>query len=176
MSFNRDRATAFVVALAVTVAVLVAGQLAWHKYAVAKPLDAGLREIPGVTAASWQEAKNGDVVINVTLGGVENLAVTHGDIETAAKNILGRRPSRIILTDTRTPELDDLYYAVHYHIQEAIAAGNFAAMAGQINTQAAARGVQAKIYVDARAVYLQLAKDGADLYAVVPREAPREVK
>lgn len=176
MSFNRDRATAFVAALAVTVVVLVAGQLAWHKYAVAKPLDAGLRDIPGVTAASWEEAKNGDIAINVTLGGVDNLAATYSNIETTAKNILGRRPSRITIADTRTPELEGLYYFLHYHIQEAIATGNYAAMAGHIHTQSAARGAQAKVYVDTRAVYLQLAKDGASLYAVVPREAPREVK
>lgn len=175
MNLRRDNVTTFVIALAVTVGVLVAGQLLWQKYAVAKPLGAGLRDIPGVQTAAWEEGKNGDISINVTLAGVGNLAATYGDIEATAKNILGRRPARIILTDSRTPELEALHYDVHFHLQEAIATGNFAVMAERVQAKAAAAGAEARVHVDARAVYLQLARGGAALYDVVPRDA-REVK
>ncbi len=177
MNLKRSAFTTYVAALAVTVAVLVAGQLLWQKYAVARPLDTGLRDIPGVTAASWEENKNGDLTINVALGSVDNLAKTYGQIGATAKNILGRTPARISLTDSRTPELEALYYGIHLYIQEAIFTGNFSAMAERIDARASAAGADDRVYVDAANVYVQLTRQGAALYAVVPRaEAPREVK
>jgi len=177
MNFKRDNWLTFVIALAVTVATLVAGQLMWQKYAVARPLDSGLQGIAGVTAATWEENKNGDITINITLGGVDNLAKTYGEIGDTAKRILGRRPARVILADNRTPELEALYYSLHYHLQEAIFTGNFSTMADHVDAKARAAGAQANVYVDDRNVYLQLSKAGAALYAVVPRPAAvQEVK
>lgn len=178
MNFKRDNRLTFVIALAVTVAVLVAGQLLWQKYAVARPLGSGLQGIAGVAAASWDESKNGDITINVTLGGVDNLARTYGEIGETAKTILGKRPARTNLADSRTPELETLYHSVHLHLQEAIVTGNFSAMADRVDAKARAAGAEAKVFVDARNVYLQLHKAGASLYAVVPRPdaAAREVK
>ncbi|MDT8901582.1 hypothetical protein [Anaeroselena agilis] len=178
MNFKRDNRLAFVIALAVTVATLVAGQLLWQKYAVARPLDSGLQGIAGVTAASWDESKNGDITINVTLGGVDNFAKTYGEIGETAKTILGKRPARINLVDSRTPELETLFHAVHFHLQEAVATGNFSAMAERVDAKARAAGADATMYVDARNVYLRLTRGGASLYAVVPRPeaAAREVK
>jgi hypothetical protein len=170
MNWKRDNWTVFVATLAVTVAVLVAGQLMWQKFAVARPLDRGLKEIAGVESAVWEENKNGDVVIKVALADVPNLAKTYGDIDTAAKRVLGRRPARVVLTDRRSPELEQLYYTCHYNIQEAIATGGFTTMAERVQTAARAVGAEAKVYVDAHSVYLQLKKDGAELYAVVPRQ------
>ncbi len=170
MNFKRSAFLTYVAALAVTVAVLVAGQLLWQKYAVARPLDAGLQGIPGVAAASWEEGKNGDLTINVTLGSVDNLAKTYGQIGATAKTILGRPPARINLADSRTPELEALYYGIHLYIQEAIFTGNFAAMAERVDAKARAAGADAGVYVDAANVYVQLAREGAALYAVIPRE------
>lgn len=177
MNMKRDNWLTFVAALAVTVAVLVAGQLLWQKYAVARPLDAGLRGIAGVTAASWDEGRNGDLTINVTLGNVDNLPKTYGEIGDTAKNILGRRPARIALADSRTPELENLAYSLNIPVQEAIKTGNFTAMAERVAAAARAAGADARVSVDAANVYIQLARDGAALYEVVPRsDAVREVK
>lgn len=170
MNWKRDNWTVFVVALALTVAMLVAGQLMWQKFAVARPLDRGLKEIAGVESAVWEENKNGDVTIKVALADVSNLAKTYGDIDSAAKRVLGKRPARVVLSDHRSPELEELYYTCHYNIQEAIATGGFTAMADRVQTAAKAAGAEAKVYVDARSVYLQLRKGEAELYAVVPRQ------
>ncbi len=177
MSFKRDNWFAYVAALAVTVAVLAGGQLMWQKYAVARPLDAGLRAIAGVTAASWEEGKSGDLTINVTLGSVDNLAKTYGEISDTAKDILGRRPARIVLADSRSPELDNLAYTLNLPVQEGIYTGSFTAMADRVGAAARAAGADAKISVDAANVYIQLTRQGAALYEVVPRpDAAREVK
>jgi hypothetical protein len=177
MKFKNDNRLIFVIVLAVTVATLVAGQLLWQKYAVARPLDKGLKGIAGVTDASWDESKNGDITLTVTLGNVDNLAKTYGEIGETARNSFGQRPARIIIADSRTPELEALYYKLQYSIHEAIFTGNFAAMADRVAAQSRAAGADARVYVDARNVYLQLAKAGAALYAVEPRaDASREVK
>jgi len=177
MNLKRDKYITFVAALAVTVAVLVAGQLLWQKYAVARPLDAALRAIPGVAAASWEESRNGDLTITVTLGTVDNLAKTYGEIGATAKTVLGRRPARIVLADSRTPERERLAFALNLPVQEAIKTGNFTVMAERVAAAARAAGAEARVSVDAANVYLQLARDGAALYEIVPRpEAAREVK
>jgi len=177
MKFKRDKWTAFVVALAATVAILAAGQLLWHKFAVAGPLDAGLKGIAGVRAVAREEDKSGGVTIKVTLAGVDNLVETYGRIEETVRRSLGRRPCRIVLADSRTPELAAFYHRVHYYIQEAVFTGGFSAMADRIQAEARAAGVDAKVWVDADRVYLALARREAALYVVVPRAAAsQEVK
>jgi hypothetical protein len=177
MNLKRDNWLTFVAALAVTVAVLVAGQLLWQKFAVARPLDAGLRGIAGVTAAGWEEGRNGDLTINVTLGTVDNLAKTYGEIGEKARTVLGRRPARIVLADSRTPELESLAFALNIPVQEAIKTGNFTAMAERVAAAARDGGADARVSVDAANVYIQLTRQGAALYEVVPRpDATREVK
>lgn len=178
MNWKGDNWTRFFLALVITVAILVSGQLLWHKFAVAKPLDKGLLAIQGVSSASWDEGKNSDIVaINVTLSHVDSLAKTYNDILEKGQKVFGRKNFQVILHDDRTPELDSFYYTIHYSIQEAIATGNFTAMADKVQTQARAAQIDAKIVVDEKYVYVQLAKGDNALYTVVPRQsAGLEVK
>jgi len=123
-----------------------------------------------VAKASWEEGKKDDVVqIYISLENVNNLQKTYSAINDGAKRILGTKPFKITIEDKRTPELEQFYYNVHYHIQEAVVTGNFAVMAERVQKQAAEAGVTAKIIVEAKVVYLQLAKDGGQMYVVVPR-------
>lgn len=179
MTGKRDNWTIFIIVLVATVATLVCGQLLWQKFAVAKPLDKGLQEIQGVEAATWGDNnKNTDcVIMDVSLGQVANLQKTYGGITDTAKRILGRKPFRVVLHDHRTPELESLYYTVHYQIQEAIVTGNFVVLAERIEEKAAAAKVDAKVYVDTKNVYVQLTKGTDAFYAVIPRQPDnQEVK
>lgn len=179
MNWKQRKWLSFVLALAVTVGALAAGQLAWHKLAVAKPLDRGLKEIQGVEAANWEDVsgKSDRVTIHVSLGRVDNLQTTYEEIYEAAKKAMGRRNFKIALHDRRSAELEELYYSVHYDIQEAVSRGNFAAMAAKISGQAQAAGVNERVYVDSQRIYVQFAKGDAALYAVIARQPePQEVK
>jgi L-alanine-DL-glutamate epimerase-like enolase superfamily enzyme len=172
MQWKRDKWTVYVIALVITVAVMVSGQLLWQKYAMAKPLDRGLQAIQGVESARWEEAgKTGEAVVKVTLGQVDNLQKTYGEIAATAKKSLGRRAFRIELRDHRTPALEELFQNINLSVQEAIFTGNFVAMTERVKAQAGAAQADARIYVDARYVYVQLAKGSEALYAVVPRQA-----
>lgn len=179
MQWKRDKWTMYVIALVATVAVLVGGQLLWQKYAMARPLDSGLQAIQGVESATWTDAgKSGEAVtINVTLGQVDNLQKTYGEIATIAQKSLGRRAFRIELRDHRTPALEELYQTVNIPVQEAVFTGNFVAMTERVQAKAAAAGTDARIYIDNRHVYVQLGTGAESLYAVVPRQAGgQEVK
>lgn len=159
-----------VVAIVATLAVLAGGQMVWQRFAVAQPLDKLFQGVDGVAKASWEEGKKDDVVqIYITLANVNNLQKTYSAINDGAKRILGTKPFKIHIEDKRTPELEQFYYNVHYHIQEAVATGNFSIMVERVQKQAADAGVAAKIIVEAKVVYLQLAKDGGEMYVVVPR-------
>lgn len=168
-----------VLAVVLTLAALAGGQLLWQKYAVAKPLDKMLQGIDGLEQAAWEDGtKKEDIVkINVTLHQVTNLSKTYNHITEGSQRILGSKGFKIIIHDSRTPELEQFYYGIHYYIQEAIFNGNFAFMSERIREQAAKQGITVQIYVDANNVYLQAVKDGAEMYEVVPRQSnAREVK
>ena len=159
-----------VLAVILTLAVLMGGQAAWNKYFVAQPLDKVFTGIDGVQKSSWEEGKKDDAVqIYITLANAANFAKTYGAIAEGAKGVLGAKPFRIRLTDSRTPELEQFYYKAHYHLQEAIQTGRFSDMADRVQALAREAGVTARIYVESKAVYVQLEKDGAQMYVVVTR-------
>ncbi|MBP2649689.1 MAG: hypothetical protein H6Q74_514 [Firmicutes bacterium] len=179
MTWKCNRWTVIVVALFITVAVLVGGQLLWNNYGVKKPLDKSLQIIPGIEAVTWAETgKNTDsLVITVTLGKVSDLQQTYKQIVETSKQVLGRRPFTINLKDHRSPELEALYYDSHYYVQEAIVTGKFTSMAEAIKARAADSEVEEKVYVDDKYVYIGLSKGQSALYAVVNRSgASQEVK
>lgn len=172
MIWKRDEWAMYLVVMLITVIVLVSGQLLWHRYTVAKPLDKSLQEIQGIESVKWNDGdKSGTVLIEVTLHQVDNLEKTYGQIIEKSKGILGRKAFKVQLNDHRTPELAELYYKIHYCVQEAISNGNFVSMERQIQSEAKAAGVQSRIYVDSANVYIQLDKGSDALYTVVPRHA-----
>jgi len=176
MKWRRDQWVQYFIVLVVTIGVLFCGQLIWHKYAVAKPLDKELLQIKGVESVQWEDnRKDGDgVVITVALGPVVDLENTYGEIGDTVKRIMGHRAVKIVLREHRTPELENVYYKIHYQVQEAISTGKFVAMADNIQAQAKASQVDAKVYVDARYVYIELDKGVGRLYSVVPRQADNQ--
>ncbi|MCX7780552.1 MAG: hypothetical protein N2491_06510 [Negativicutes bacterium] len=179
MDFKSKNWAVVLATIMLTVAVLGGGQLLWQKYAVAKPLDTVLQGIDGVAKVAHDggSRKDDTVKIYVTLQHAANLQKTYTAIMEVAGNALGGKRFKVIVADTRTPELEQLSYLVQPHIQEAVATGMFTQMASYIQEQAAAKNVAAQVFIDSANIYLKLAKDGAELYQIVPRlPDKREVK
>ncbi|HBS59889.1 MAG TPA: hypothetical protein DEA44_11545 [Firmicutes bacterium] len=158
-------------AVCFTVALLFGGQLLWQKLAVAQPLDKAFLNISGVTKTTWDnQGKSGEPVkIYVTLQNVANLAKTHDELNNQAKKVLGKKPFKIVLQDNRSAELEQFNYEVQYMVQEAIVTGRFSVMEENLAAKARARNIDLQIYVDGESVYLQTAKDTAQMYVIIPR-------
>ena len=158
-------------AILITVALLGGGQMLWQNYAVAKPLDTTLQDINGVEKVVRESGskKSDPVKINVTLKNVENLQKTYTGIVEGSSSVLGGKKFKVAIIDTRSPELEQFDYAVQPHIQEAMATGAFSQMVGKIQEQAAVKGIHAQVFIDNRNVYLQLSKEGSELYHVTAR-------
>ncbi|MDU4960227.1 MAG: hypothetical protein E6X17_06150 [Sporomusaceae bacterium] len=156
-----------IAALVATMLLLFAGQAIWYTFAVAKPLDTAFAELDGVQAVVRLEKD--PVVLQVTLARAANIQATYTGLEEQAKEILGKAPFELRIEDNRTPELTRLYQELQFPIQEAIATGRFGDLPGRIRQSCDAAAVTGAVYVDARYVYLQLAKEGAELYSVIPR-------
>jgi hypothetical protein len=154
--------------LILTAAFLFYGQALWHNYAVAKPLDKALLEVNGVEKVTWHK-KDDVTTIEVTLNHANNFATTYTQITTAAKQIAGQNQVQIKINDHRTPELEQLYYDIHYYLQEAITTGSFAAMQEHVQQKVAEQGATANIYVDTDSVYVKIAKGETELYTIIPR-------
>lgn len=169
---NRERNTWLTgaVALLVTLGVLFGGQALWHTFAVAKPLDKAFQGIDGVQSVAWGKEKDeGPVMLQVTIDKAASLQQTYRLIGEHAQGVLGKAPFQIVIHDNRTPELEQVYHELHYHIQEAVFTGRFSDMAEKTQEIAKKAGTDARIDVDARNVYLQLTKGDNGLYVVVPR-------
>ena len=154
-----------------TIGFLSGGQALWQKFAVAGPLDQTLQGINGVAGvARASDGKKGDgITFHITLQNAANLQKTYREITEAGEAALGGKKFKVSIRDNRSPELEELYYQLQPQIQESIATGSFTGMAGAIRQQAAARDIQARVFIDSRYIYLQMSKDGAELYQVVPR-------
>ncbi len=162
-------------AFGLTLAVLSLGQFLWHNYAVAQPLDKVLQDVDGVEKITWQDSRrqNEPVNIFVTLDHPANLQKTYMEISERAARVLGRQPFRVVIRDHRTPELEQLFYDVHYYFQEAITNGNFSLMADKVREKARSQGAEANIYVDGQYIYVQLTRQNDSFYTLIPRMPER---
>ena len=158
------------VAVVLTLAVLAGGQMVWQRFTVVQPMDKLLQGVDGVTKSSWEEGKKDDVVqIYITLTKAKDFARTYGTIHDGAKRILGTRPFKINITDTRTAELEQFYYHTHYLLQEAVFTGNFAAMDEKIRKLSSEAGISSQVYVETKMVYVKFVKDTSEMYVVLIR-------
>lgn len=171
MDFKARNWVMIITVVIVTFAVLGGGQMLWQKFAVAKPLDTVLQDINGVEKVVRENGskKEDAVKINVTLKNVANLQKTYTEIVEGSATILGGKRFKVAITDSRSPELEQFNYQIQPHVQEAMATGAFTQMVNKIYEQAAAKGIAVQVFIDNRNIYLQMSKDGAELYHIAAR-------
>lgn len=162
--------------LVLSLAILFGGQFLWNKYAVANPINKMFQNINGVESVTVgrlnEQGKNNEKVkIYVKINNVSNLQNLYNEIADGLKQVDGGKKYDIVIQDTRTPELEQFYYTIHYYVQEAIFTGNFAAMADHITAKAVSAEVDAQIYVDTKNIYLKMTRGTAEMYVIVPRDA-----
>jgi len=171
MDFKARNWVMIITIVIVTFAVLGGGQMLWQNFAVARPLDTALQDINGVEKVVRENGskKEDAVKINVTLKNTANLQKTYTEIMDGSASILGGKRFKIAIADSRSPELEQFNYQIQPHIQEAMATGAFTQMVNKIYELAAAKGIGIQVFIDNRNIYLQMSKDGAELYHIAAR-------
>ena len=153
----------------ITLAVLFAGQTMWLKYAVATPMDKFLNSVDGVDSVKISE-RSTPLIIDVTLKDVKDLSKTYDSLLGKINETAGAKKYKLALHDSRSGELENFYGSIHYAVQEAIVTGHFNAMAEQITAKAEDQRIKSEVWVNAKNIYIQLEKNGAQMYEVVPRQ------
>ncbi|NPV71321.1 MAG: hypothetical protein HPY55_11865 [Firmicutes bacterium] len=170
MSREPKRIAAVALAIVLSFAALYAGNLYYGKLTVGDPLERVFKETPSVL--SFEIAKRQPVtVVRVTLADVPDLRHVVLSLEEKAAGVLRGQPVRIVVQDTRDQALSAAYYAMHFHIQEALVTGRFSDMSGKVAQVAEGAGLERhRVFIDERNVYVQLHLKGRYLYEVLPRQ------
>jgi len=155
----------------VTLGVLVAGNYAWSRFSVEKPLDQTLRALPGVVEVDMAH-QGGVNIIDVTIAEVPDLSKTYGEIDRAVSSRMAPGTYRLELSDARDAYLEDLYHRIHFDIAEAVATGAFGQAAARFEQTAREAGLDRwKMWVTNDRIYIQLHRHDAYLYQIIERPA-----
>ena len=179
MNWPKYKSSIVVITIVLTLVVLGGSHFFWQQYALDKPLAQVIQAIDGIETLTFDNGDKNESPknIHITLNNVTNLQKTYQSTNDSIIKILGSKKYKIIIHDHRTPELEQLYYSMHYHIEEAIFTGKFGVMAEIIQNKAIAANTKAQVYIDADSLYVQLMSDNGNLYMVLPRQFARpEVK
>ena len=175
MNWQKSKWSIVIITLLLTLTVLGGSHFFWQQYALDKPLTQAIKALDGVEIVILDPKANNDSTqnIHITLNNVTNLQKTYQEVNDTIVSGLGLKKYNIIIHDHRTPELELLYYSMHYHIQEAIFTGKFGDMNDIIQTKALEENTKARVYVDANSIYVQLMNNNGNLYMILPRHSTR---
>ena len=154
----------------VAVLTLAALSLAYYSYDslwVMRPLQVSLSTDPDVTGVKMTKS-NGVLVIELSLGRVDDLATTYNRLYSEVSGRLQPGTFQIAVTDQRDGRLGDAYRQIHYYLEEAALRGNFGAMIDACSAVLSRSGIEDyRITVDDRRIYVQLTLGDRYLYEVL---------
>ena len=171
MNWQKYNWSILVICIVLTFAAACSSYFLWQNYVLAKPLTQAIEEIDGVETATLEshDKNKPSQEIQITLNQVKNLQASYQAINNKVTSIAGDKKYKIVLHDHRTPELEQLYYSIHYYIYEGIFTGKFSSMSEIIKEKSAAANTKALVYIDADYIYLHLTNTTGDLVQVIPR-------
>lgn len=151
---------------------LILGQGVAYRYFTERPLQMAFDGIEGVEGFEIVDDE-GQIYVQVKLGDVDNLRDVYKQIYSASRKHIGKGFKDIIIKDERDSFLEEVYYSIHFDVQEAIATGNFSRMAGEIEEKTTAAGIdKSRIYVDNDRLFIELHEGKKYLYEMIPRGVP----
>jgi len=174
LTYKGWRVGIVIIAAVISLGLLSVGHHLAVVYLFDAPLDKFLATAPGVEEYAVDQTDDGPVV-TVNLGRVDDLRQTYGELLEGVRRISSRPEAKVVIRDTRTPELREEYYRLHYTLQEGLATGRYAWMAQAVaETMSDSPAVDSyRLYVDSGRVYLQLHRGDRDLYVIL-EEKPDE--
>lgn len=157
------------VAFLFLISVFYGFQYYQQKQTVEEPLNQYLAQKKEIKAVDISQ--QGDTMeILLELEYVNNLQEEKNTIHKEVSKILGNRKYQINLVDHRNKELEDIYYQIHYHLQEAAVKGNFVEMSERVGHIMSDYNVEGyRLIVGEDKIYFQVKQTGHYLFEIVPR-------
>lgn len=173
MNLQNLRWPVILAAMAATLAVLFGAGFVVKSQTVEEPLRAAYAKSP-VVETSNIERQGDKYVIKVKFKDVPDFAPAYGDLHDETEKLLKDTPFAIQVEDHRNPKLELTFRRVNLYVQEALATGQFSAMADKVEAEAAKAGLTARLEVDNDRVFVQMHDSDAYLYSVAERSQAQE--
>ncbi len=156
---------------AITLVILYSAQIIWFNYSIRKPLAIELSNIPGVEKVAFQQTYRfkEPLNINITLNKVSNFHKTYAEANGIIIQFLGKKSYKLTISDSRNDELEQLFYDIHYYIEEALINGSFPKLIDKASEIAKKINAEARIYIDRQNIYVHLIKNDNSLYMLISR-------
>lgn len=164
---NKIRFTTVIAVLVFTLCVLLGGRYLYESYYVKNNLYEEINR--AVQAEQISIIKQEDPpTVYIRVPEIKNLKSVYLCVEKIVRQQLGQG-YKVVLTDTRTPDLENLYEKCSFIIQEAIFTGSFQDMEQKIEDISKTAGIEWHLSIDSKNIYLELRDDHGYLYEVIPR-------
>jgi hypothetical protein len=162
---SRLRLVPILIVLVISLAVLFGGWQAYRHYNVVGPLQMNLEKIQGVQTVNIDGGTKNTIVVR--LSKVADLQTTYDSISSAISDAAGTTVN-IRIEDNRTSTLISDYEQLQPILFQGLAQGNYTTMIHNVEAAGNNAGVQTRVTMDDKHVFIQLAKDGHYLYKVQP--------
>ncbi|MCG9968174.1 hypothetical protein L9W92_08935 [Pelotomaculum terephthalicicum JT] len=149
--------------------VIFGVQWIYQKYSIQNPINMVLSGNEAVE--SYNVSTEGkQIKITLTFKDTADLMQSYNELQKELDPKMGQRSYQLLLKDSRDDSLQQVWYNSQFAVYQAIAQGSYRSMAEEIKQEAAAAGVEAKINIDQKNIYIRLKKDGRTLDEVVARD------
>lgn len=173
MNLQNIRWPVLVATMGVTLAVLFGAGFVVKSQTVEEPLKAMYAKSAVIETAAV-ERQGEKYVINVKFKNVPDFAPAYNELHAETKKLLKKAPFTIVVVDQRSPELEQAFRRVNLYVQEALATGQFSAMADRVEAEATKAGLTARLDVDGDRVFVQMHDQNGYLYSVAERTPAKE--
>ncbi len=150
-----------VISLIVTLAVLLGSYNLYNKYVVEKPLTRELATLPTVKSAKIMKVDK-EYFIQLQLEQVDNIQDSYTQIESIINSKIKNAKYKIEIQDADSKELSHFYNELQPVLYQGLSAQRYLWLDEQIKERSSNKGIESRLYVDDKRVYLQL--EDADSY------------
>jgi hypothetical protein len=151
---------------ACTLGILLGGYQLYTKYGMVNPVEKQLKARPTIAGVEMSK-KDGQYQITLQLHEVENLQSEYLAIQEILDKNLKPGGYELIIRDPDNYALQEAYLYLQPAIYEAAATNRYVWLDETVSRYALDAGINYRLYVDDRYIYLQLAEGGNSLYRVI---------
>lgn len=150
-----------IISLFITLAILLGGYNLYNKYMVEKPLTARLTVLPNVKSAKISKVDK-EYLIQLQLKQVDNIQDSYNQIESTINGKIKNDKYKIEIQDAGSKELSQFYNDLQPVLYQGLSGQQYLWLDEQIKERSSNKGIESRLYVDDKRVYLQL--EDADSY------------